>query len=357
MTQLLTPVARPKQATPWTKKSGTTILSVLIASTLPAIVALLTIFGGLDAALAVVLVFLPLQILSVGVVGYRSYGKAGIADAVLVVGAIFLTTLVMVLLISVIWSVIAEGSKVLSLSFFTQNNKYISSSTALEYGGVGHAILGTLIVVLITTIVAVPLGLGIAVFLTETRSKLRGPIRILVQAMSGLPSIVAGLFVYSAFIITGLLQYSALAGAIALIPLMLPTVARVAEEALRLVSKDLRNGALALGAPAYRAFFQVTLPAALSGVVTALLLGIARVIGETAPMLLTVGVSNKTNLNPLEAVATLPTYIYSFLALGKDTSVQRAWGAALTILILVAIFFSLARIMSRPKSTKGKAKK
>lgn len=356
MSELLTPVARPKNAAPWAKKSPKTIISVLLASTLPALVAVITILGGLDATLAAVMVFLPIQILSVGIVGYRSYGKAGVADAVLVVGAVFLTVLVLVLLISVIWSVIAEGSKVMSLSFFTQNNKYISSSTSLEYGGVGHAIVGTLIVVAFTTVVAVPLGLGIAVFLTETRSRFRGPIRILVQAMSGLPSIVAGLFVYSAFIVTGILQYSALAGAIALIPLMLPTVARVAEEALRLVSKDLRNGALALGAPAYRAFFQVTLPAALSGVITALLLGVARVIGETAPMLLTVGVSNKTNLNPLEAVATLPTYIYSFLALGKDTSVQRAWGAALTILILVSIFFSLARLLGRSNNSR-KAKK
>lgn len=356
MSELLTPEARPKNAAPWAKKSPQTIVSVLLASTLPALVAVITILGGLDATLAAVMVFLPMQILSVGIVGYRSYGKAGVADAVLVVGAVFLTVLVLVLLISVIWSVIAEGSKVMSLSFFTQNNKYISSSTSLEYGGVGHAIVGTLIVVAITTVVAVPLGLGIAVFLTETRSRFRGPIRILVQAMSGLPSIVAGLFVYSAFIVTGILQYSALAGAIALIPLMLPTVARVAEEALRLVSKDLRNGALALGAPAYRAFFQVTLPAALSGVITALLLGVARVIGETAPMLLTVGVSNKTNLNPMEAVATLPTYIYSFLALGKDTSVQRAWGAALTILILVSIFFSLARLLGRSNNSR-KAKK
>lgn len=357
MTSQVTAVPRPKSASPWARRSPKTLISVVLASTMPALIAILVILGGLDATLATVMVFLPLQILSVGVVGYRSYGKAGIADSVLVVGAIFLTTLVMVLLISVIWSVISEGSKVLSLSFFTQNNKYISSATALEYGGVGHAILGTLIVVAITTVIAVPLGLGIAVFLTETRSKFRGPIRILVQAMSGLPSIVAGLFVYSAFIITGILQYSALAGAIALIPLMLPTVARVAEEALRLVSKDLRNGALALGAPAFRAFFQVTLPAALSGVVTALLLGVARVVGETAPMLLTVGVSNKTNVNPLEAVATLPTYIYSFLALGKDTSVQRAWGAALTILILVAIIFTIARVSSRSNPTKRKAKK
>lgn len=355
MTQAVGSASRPKNATPWTKKSSNSWLSLVLASTLPLILVASIIFANvMDATVAVILVFLPTQVLAVSVVGWRAAGKAGIADAGLVVGALFLTVLVLVLLISVVWSVVAEGSKVLSGSFFFQNNRYISSATSLEYGGVGHAIIGTLMVVTITALIAVPLGLGIAVYLTETRSKLRGVVRILIQAMSGLPSIVAGLFVYSAFILSGFLQYSAIAGAIALIPLMLPTVARVAEEALRLVPKELRNGALALGATANRAFFQVTLPAAISGVVTALLLGIARVVGETAPMLLTVGVSNRTVLNPAEAVATLPTYIFSFLALGKDTSQQRAWGAALTILILVAVLFTVARIVSRPKSKKRK---
>lgn len=358
MTQRTGSMQRPKSAAPWARKSQNSWVALILASSLPLIlVAVIIASRIMDPAVAVVFIFLPAQFLAVAVNAWRNSGKSGIADAGLVVGSLFLTAMVLVLLVSVVWSVVAEGSKVLSGSFFFQNNRYISSATSLEYGGVGHAIIGTLLVVAITALIAVPLGLGIAVYLTETRSKFRGVVRILIQAMSGLPSIVAGLFVYSAFILSGILQYSAIAGAIALIPLMLPTVARVAEEALRLVPKELRNGALALGAPAHRAFLQVTLPAAISGVVTALLLGIARVIGETAPMLLTVGVSNRTVLNPTGAVSTLPTYIYSFLALGKDTSLQRAWGAALTILILVAILFTVARIVSRPKTKKRKAKK
>lgn len=354
----LKPVARPKKSTPWTTTSSSTKTALAAVIALPIFMTvLLAWLLDIDGTVATLLILLPLQLVLTGWYGFTKHGRSGIQDAVMIVGAVFLSVVVFVLLISVLWSVISEGSKAISLSFLTQNNRFISAATSLEYGGVGHAILGTLTVVGITTLVAVPLGLGIAVLLTETRSKLRGPVRILVQAMSGLPSVVAGLFIYSAFIISGIINTSALAGALALIPLMLPTVARVAEEALRLVSKDLRNGALALGAPAFRAFFQVTLPAALSGVVTALLLGIARVIGETAPMLLTVGSSNGTNLNPLEGVATLPTYMYTFLGLGKDFALQRAWGAALTILILVGIFFTAARILSRSKKAKRKASK
>ena len=146
-------------------------------------------------------------------------------------------------------------------------------------------------------------------------------------------------------------------GSLALLPLMLPTVARVAEEALRLVPQELRNGALALGAPAYRAFLQVTLPAAKSGLITAIILGVARVIGETAPLILTVNSANGTEFDMTQSMASLPTYIYQFIANTYDTSVQRAWGAALMVLILVAILFTLARVISRGKGVAPKKSK
>jgi phosphate transport system permease protein len=171
--------------------------------------------------------------------------------------------------------------------------------------------------------------------------------------MSGLPSVVAGLFIYSMFIATGVSSYAGYAGSLALVPLMLPTVARVAEESLRLVPKELRNGALALGAPAWRAFFMVTLPAAKSGIITAVLLGIARIIGETAPLLLTIFSNNATNLNMFQGgMASLPTYLFLNLSFGTDGSVARAWGAAATIMIVVAIIFSAARIVSSPKKAR-----
>jgi phosphate transport system permease protein len=326
-----------------------------VASTVPAVVALaITTLLSLDGTFGLLLVFLPLQIFSSGFVGFRIFGRKGIADSLLVIFTIFFSALVGVLLMSVLYSVITEGFKAMSPQFFFQNNVYITSVTSLEYGGLGHALLGTFVIVGLTTIITVPLGIALAVYLTETTSKARGSVRTLVQAMSGLPSVVAGLFVYAAFVTTGFSKYGGWLGSLALVPLMLPTVTRVAEEGLRLVPVELRNGALALGAPSYRAFFQVTLPAAKSGIITAFLLGIARIIGETAPLLLTVNYANDTVLNPLDAMASLPTYIYQNLAAGNDISLQRAWGAALVVLLFVGVIFSAARIATRTKTAKSK---
>ena len=268
------------------------------------------------------------------------------------------SALVAALLLSVLWSVISAGAQTLSWTFLSQNNVYISPTTSLEYGGVGHSIIGTVLIVGLTTIVTVPFGIAIAVYLTETRERGRGVIRTLLQAMSALPSVVAGLFIFSMLILSGWSGYSGLMGSLSLIPLMLPTISRVAEESLRLVPADLRNGALALGAPAYRAFFMVTLPAAQSGIVTAVLLGIARVIGETAPILLTVAFANGTNVNPLEGgMTTLPGYIFTFIILGDQTSIARAWGAALVLLVFVGILFAAARVASAPKKAKKRSAK
>lgn len=351
----LSPLARPSNSMPWKANSRSLIWQIIFASIAPILLtAGLTLMLQLEGAVALITVFLPLQILAAGAVGIKNFGKRGFADAALIVGVVFFATLVLILLISVLWSVISFGSKALSLSFVSQNNVYISATTSLEYGGIGHALIGTLLIVSLTTVATIPLGLGIAVFLTETRSKARNAIRVLIQAMSGLPSVVAGLFIYSALIVSGVTSYSGLAGSLALLPLMLPTVARIAEEALRLVPAELRNGALALGAPAYRAFFQVTLPAAKSGIITALILGIARIIGETAPLILTASTTNGTTLNMFGAMPSLPYYIYEFLGNGFDTSTQRAWGAALVILILVGILFTIARVLTRKKNLNGK---
>jgi phosphate transport system permease protein len=307
---------------------------------------------------AILLVLLPLQLVAVGIAGFLLKGKRGVPDAALIVMTYFLGAFVMVLLISVLWSVIEAGFAALSPQFIFQNNVYVTPTTGLEIGGVGHAVIGTLLVVGLSTLVTVPLGVATGVYLTETRAKSRGFIRVLLQAIAGLPSIVAGLFVYSMLIVTGVSAYAGWLGSLALVPLMLPTVARVTEEALRLVPQELRNGALGLGAPSWRAFVMVTLPAAKSGVVTAILLGVARVIGETAPLLTTTFAANNTSLNIVEGgLATLPTYIYNYVSLGFDTSIQRAWGAALVLLLLVGILFGAARYVSRPKSLKAKKKK
>ena len=328
----------------------------IIGSVAPIAVALYAwLIAGVDPIVVVLIVLLPLLLISIGTVGFILKGKRGVPDAFLIVMTFYLGTFVMVLLISVVWSLIEAGFSALSPHFIYQNNTYVTPTDGLEFGGVGHAIIGTLLVVGLSTIITVPLGLATGVYLTETRSNGRGFVRVILQAMAGLPSVVAGLFIYSVFIVTGISQYAGWLGALALVPLMLPTISRVTEESLKLVPQELRNGALGLGASSWKAFFQVTLPAAKSGVVTAILLGVARVVGETAPLLLTVFPIAGTNLNLLSGgMATLPTYIYRFVALGFDTSVARAWGAALVLMILVGILFGLARYISRPKSIKKK---
>ena len=344
----------PRPATePWKAKNPSRTAKITVASVAPVLLTVsLALIFQIDYAIAAILIFLPLQIIASVWVGRNIYGKKGQSDALLVVFTIFFSAFVGVLLTSVVWSVVTQGLKAMSWQFISQNNIYITPTTSLEYGGVGAAILGSGLIVGLATLVTVPLGLLVAVYLTETRSKLRNTVRTLVQAMSGLPSVVAGLFIYSSLILVFRLGYGGWLGSAALLPLMLPTVARVAEEALRLVPQDLRNGAYALGAPAYRAFLQVTLPAARSGLITAVILGVARVIGETAPLLLTVNSANGTSADMTQPLASLPTYIFQYIHNVNDTSVQRAWGAALMVLVLVAILFTSARLVSRDKTAK-----
>ena len=343
---------------PWRRANLKRRFEILLAIAIPLpLTALFAVLTGFDPNLALIAIFLPLQLILAGLVGFRAYGKRGLGDAALVVITVFFSAFVLILLLSVLSSVIIEGGKAISWQFFSQNNVYVSPTTSLEYGGVGHAILGTLIVVGLTTLAAVPLGISMAIYLTQSQSKTRNLVRTFTQALSGLPSVVSGLFILSIIEATQMGR-SGLTGSLALFPLMLPTVARVAEEALRLVPTDLRFAALALGAPNYRAFFQVILPAAKSGLMTALLLGLARVVGETAPLILTMNPSSSTTLNPFDGgMTTLPTYIYNYLASSYQTSQARAWGAALVLLMVVGLLFGLARFLSKSKTNKKKASK
>ena len=356
------PVAleRPESATPWRNKALGRKFWITLASVIPALVAaaVIVVFK-VDFAVTLIAVFLPLQVALGSAVGFIFHRKRGISDALLGVFVVFSSALVLVLLGSLLSSVVLNGAKAMSWQFISQNNVYISPTTSLQYGGIGHALLGSVLVVGLTTIVTVPLGLAIAVYLTETRGKTRSTIRTLIQAISGLPSVVSGLFIYSALIVTGIAKPEGWTGSLALFPLMLPTITRIAEESLLLVPKDLRSAALGLGAPNYKVFLQVVLPAAKSGVITAVLLGIARIIGETAPLLLTTFAANETNANVFHGpISTLPFYLYSYVSNPSVTSTQRAWGAALVILIFVLILFAVARMVTRKpqakKTSKGK---
>lgn len=359
MASMITAKPRPNGA-PWKQRNWKNIWLMVLASTIPALVAIIaTVSLNLSGAIGLLIIFLPLQIISGLAVGQYLFKKRGRQDAVLMIFTVFFSILVAVLLASVLVSVFQAGSSMMRWSFLTQNATYITSTTSLDYGGLGHAILGTLAVVGFTTLVTVPLGLGAAIFLTESRVRGRNVLRSLIQSMSGLPSVVAGLFIFSALIVTHVSGESGITGSLALMPLMLPTVARVCEEALRLVPTELRSAALGLGAPNYRMFLQVVLPAARSGIMTAVLLGVARIIGETAPLLLTVNPSAGTNVNIFNGqMETLPSYLFGNLALSTDYSIQRAWGAAMVVLFLVLIIFTLARVLGGDrKGAKSKRRK
>jgi len=358
-TPSLTPQERPAKATPWSKRNPRNTFLIALTCIVPAFIGLFTLFLGVQFEIALIAVFLPVQVVAGLLTGTVIHGKRGRSDALLMIFTVFFTALVLVLLTSVLWSVLTNGFATLSPQFLIQNNVYISTTTSLDYGGVGHSIVGTLLIVGLTTLFTVPLGIMIAVYLTETRGKTRGIVRTLVQSMSGLPSVVAGLFVFAAFITTGFTTYVGWAGSLALLPLMLPTVTRIAEETLRLVPEDLRSAAVGLGASNFRAFVQVVMPAAKSGLVTAILLGIARIIGETAPLLLTTFASSSTSFNVLQGpMSTLPTYLYGYISNPSIQSVQRAWGAALVLLLLVGVLFTAARVMTRPRlASKSKKRK
>ncbi|CAB4737432.1 unannotated protein [freshwater metagenome] len=338
---------RPKH--PWRKKTPRFTVSVILAVVLPAVVIVfLWQTSTIPTPVLMVACYLPLQLVASALAALATRGRRGIADSIVIVSAIGATVFSLVVLLSLLGSLAVRGWKALSPSFIFQNNVYISPSTPLDYGGIGHAILGTALIVFLASLVAVPIGIATAIYITEVRGRAVPYVRFFVQSMSGVPSVVAGLFILTTLIVTGALTQSALAGGLAYAILMLPTVARTAEEVLRLVPDELRTGALALGSTRARTVFRVVLPAARTGIVTAIILGIARIIGETAPLLLAAGNSDQTILNPTGSpVASLPTYIFNNVALPYPDAVTRAWGAALALMILVAVLFTLARVLSR----------
>jgi len=343
---------RPADATPWSKKSSRNVRLIVAASLFPLVISLaIGQILSIPAALTLIGIFLPIQIVA-SIAAARFSGLRNSApDAVLIVVTYFLVTLFAILLGSLLTTLIVKGTESIKLNTLYQNNHYVSLSTPLTYGGVGHAIVGTFIIVALSALIAIPLGFAVAIYLTETRGRFRFVVRTIVQSLSGLPSIVAGLFIFAIIILPGYMPQVGFTGALALALLMLPTVARTAEEVLKLVPADLRSASVALGASRKAAFFQVIAPTAKSGLVTALLLGIARVIGETAPLLLTTIPSQETNLNPFSGpMSTMPTYVYAYVTDPHDALQHRAWSGSFIMLVVVALVFALARIVSTKRT-------
>jgi phosphate transport system permease protein len=330
---------------PWTNRTSRFKLVTALAALLPLLfIATLYMLTEIPGAIIVVAIYLPIQMVAAIVASKLVGGNNSSADAVIIVLSIGATLLSIIIVFSILWSIIIRGFEALSIAFLTQNNTYISPPTPLGYGGIAHAVLGTVLIVVLALIVSVPIGIATAVYITEVKGRFRNAVRFFVQAESGVPSVVAGLFILTVLILSGILSQSALAGALAYSILMLPTVARTSEEVLKLIPDDLRTGALALGSTRARTVLKVVLPAARTGIITATILGIARVMGETAPLLLTALTNDKTVWNPIaEPIASLPTFIFFNVSLPFPSAVARAWGAALVLMTLVAIVFTAAR--------------
>jgi len=270
------------------------------------------------------------------------------------VGTLMWTAFVvaMVPLISLVWTVIERGGPTLTPDFLSSD----MTGRALlgEGGGIYHAIMGTVMVTLIAAVIAIPIGILTAVWLVEygQGSRLASAITFLVDVMTGIPSIVAGLFAFALFaVITGEpLPRLGVGGSLALALLMVPTVVRSVEEMLKLVPSDLREASYALGVPKWRTIVKVVLPTAVAGIVTGVTLAIARVAGETAPLLLILGTAREANWNPFDGgVQTLPVFIFQSLnqTSGPDAAVwtDRVWGAALFLILIVMLLNVLARVI------------
>jgi len=263
--------------------------------------------------------------------------------------------IVLLPLVSVVWTVVQRGWGRMDSLFFTDTMRGVVG----EGGGAWHAIVGTLIVTGLTALMSVPFGLFTAIYLVEYgKGRLARAITSMVDVMTGIPSIVAGLFAYALFVLRqGPGARSGLSGAVALTVLMTPVVIRATEEMLRLVPDELREASYALGVPKWKTIVRVVLPTAIGGILTGVTLAIARVIGETAPLLVTAGLAQDTNLNPVSGrMTTLPVfafYNYAQPGVPPQNGLDRAWAAALTLIIVVAILFTVARILAKILKPKG----
>jgi phosphate transport system permease protein len=259
-------------------------------------------------------------------------------------------------LVSLSYTVVANGLARLDVDFFTMSMR----SVVGEGGGALHAIVGTLELTGIATLISVPIGLMTAIYLVEYgRGKLARAVTFFVDVMTGIPSIVAGLFAFTLFLVVfgpaGAIN--GLAGAVSLAVLMTPVVVRATEEMLKIVPNELREASYALGVPKWLTIVKVVLPTALAGIATGVIIAIARVIGETAPLLLAAGFTASMNYNPLsDKMMTLPVFVYtSYANQGVDAQayIDRAWAGALTLMLIVMVLNLGARIISRVFSPKG----
>ena len=308
------------------------------------------------------------NLVAVGVLGFTLYmvvtylisrsieGRRKATDRMVTGWVTAAFSLAVIPLVSLTWTVVEKGLNRLDADFFSQSMRNVVGAG----GGALHAIVGTLELTGIATVISVPLGIMTAIYLVEYgRGKLARAVTFFVDVMTGIPSIVAGLFAFSLFLII-LGPASAIngfAGAISLAVLMTPVVVRATEEMLKIVPNELREASYALGVPKWLTILKVVIPTALAGIATGVIIAIARIIGETAPLLLATGFTTSMNYNPFaEKMMTLPVFVYTSYAIqGTDfqSYIDRAWAGALTLMIIVMVLNLIARIISKIFSPKG----
>jgi phosphate transport system permease protein len=329
-----------------------TPLAVFVVSVV-VVAGLLSLFGSFSLVLAVILgtvVFaVALVVISRMVEGGRA-AKDRLATTLMY--SAFIVSLIP--LISLLWTVISNGVKRFDIYFLNTTMRGVFGG--MDAGGANHAIIGTLEITAFATIISVPIGLLTAVYLVEYGpTRLGKLITFFVDVMTGIPSIVAGLFAYALFaLFFGPGVRMGVVGSVALAVLMIPVVVRASEEMLKLVPNELREAAYALGVPKWLTIVKVVLRTAAAGIVTGITLSIARVIGETAPLLLTAGYTNSLNGDLFDGrMMTLPVYVFRQYSQGlvpkgiTDINYQRAWAAALTLIIIVMLLNLIARLISR----------
>ncbi len=269
-------------------------------------------------------------------------------DQVMRASLLIVTLIALVPLVLVIIRLISSGLKALSWHFFTTDP---TGNFLGDPGGIKSAILGTIEMVAVAALITIPIGIGVALYLVEygKDSRFASVVRYFVDVLTGVPSIVFGLFVYAALVVgnVGGSGFAGWKGALAIALLMLPIVVRSAEVVLLLVPEGLREAALALGAPRWKVVTKVVLPTAAPGLVTGSLLSIARGAGETAPLLFTAAIVQASTFNLNGRMNSLPAQIFADVGQAQDRLVARAWGAALTLVTLILILNIAARLIAR----------
>jgi len=262
----------------------------------------------------------------------------------------FMTFLALIPLFAVLWMLIWRGGQKLSLSLFTQ----LPPAPLEQGGGFGNAVLGTLIMVGLAALISVPLGIFTGVFLAEAKnSKLAGAVRFAAKVLTGFPSILAGVFAYGAVVLaTG--GFSAVAGAIALSILMVPTIILTSESAIAMVPARMKEASIGMGATGAQTVWMVLLPTAMPGILTGIMLAVARAAGETAPLLFTALFSNYWlaaggRINLMQPTASLAVLIYNFSGMPFANQVELAWAAALVLVLIVLVFNLIGQSFSRPQ--------